>query len=392
MNSIYSTIAFLVKKDQVTKVYNVILKNSLTYIKASFIDNDDLKIIIYSSNYETYKRVLKENKIDVTFLNEKGLISFIKKNKHRVGLLFGFLIFFTAIIMSSRFVWSINITGNEKLTDEEIIEELNKANFSAGSFIPKINYKELHNRILLNSNDISWISVNITGNVANVLVKERIYEEEKENKKYSNIVAKCDGQIVLISVIEGEKQVSVGDVVKKGDLLISGVINSQSQGVRYVNADGKVEAYVDKTINVKIPYEKKAKVLTNKVYRQKTIKIFNKNIFFSLKYRNYSDFCDTIEKTEQIKLFGKIKLPIYCTTTSFYEYEYQKVSYTKEQAIDLAFKELRYKMDIELQNAELISKNISTDYSEEGVCIRCQLYCLEDISSSVDFYVENNGG
>lgn len=392
MNNIYSTVSFIVKKNQIAKVFNIILKNSLTYIQASFVDNEDLKFTIYYSDYKTYKKIFKNSKIDVTFFNEKGLMSFIKKNNYRSGLLVGFILFLTCIMVSSYFVWDINVVGNEKLSDEDVIKELNGAGFSVGSFAPTINYRELHNRILLNSNDISWISINISGNVANVYVKERLYEKEQEKKKYSNIIAKQDGQIALISVIDGKKQVSIGDVVKKGDLLISGVLDSQSQGVRYVNAKGNIEAYVNKSIKIKIPFTNIKKIPTNNVYRHKSYKIFNKNIFFSLKYRNYSSFCDTIEKKEQIKLFNIVKLPIYCTTTTFYEYEYKTVVYSKEQAIDVAFKELRRKMDIELQNAELISKKVSTHYDNEAFYVCCELYCLEDISSSIEFYVENNGG
>lgn len=392
MNKLYSTISFIVKKNRVAKVLNLILKNSLTYIKATFLENDDLQIIIRYSDYETYKNVFFENNVDVSFSNQRGLMSALKRNKHRVGLVFGFLIFVVSILLSSSFVWTINVSGNERLSDMDVINELNKAGFSIGSYVPSINYKELHNKVLLNSNDISWISVNITGNVANVLLKEKLLDSENEKNKYTNIVAKYDGQIALVSVIEGKKQISIGDIVKKGDLLISGVLDSQSQGVRYVNAKGSIQAYVNKEIKIEMPYQNTEKVVSNRVHRQKIYRIFNKNIFFSLKYRNYSDFCDTIEKTEQIMLFNKVKLPIYCTTTLFYEYEYQDVIYTKEQVVDLAFKKLREKMDIELQNAELISKNITTFYDENGFYIDCDLYCLEDIASSVEFEVENYGG
>lgn len=392
MNGIYSTVSFVIKKNQIAQALNVILKNSLSYTKAIFLENDDLKIIIHSSNYSAYKKVFFENNIAADFSNEKGLLSYLKLNKHRVGILIGLVFLFTAIMLSSQFVWTINISGNERLTDEEVINELNNAGFFIGSFIPCIDYKDLHNKVLLNSDSISWISVNITGNVANVVIKERLAEKEKEKNKYTNIVAKYDGQIALISVIDGKKQISIGDVVKKGDLLISGILDSQSQGVRYVNAKGEVNAYVNKTIEIKFPYESFEKVLTNNVYIEKSYKIFNKNINFFTKYRNYSDFCDTIEKTEQIKLFNIISLPIYRTTTRYYEYKYQNVSYTKKQAVDLAFKKLRKEMDKELLNAELISKNISTSYDDKCFYINCELYCLEDIASSVEFNVENNGG
>ena len=392
MSKIYSTVSFVVNKNQITKAFDVILKNSLTYIKYSLIDNEDLKITIYSFHLKEYMAVFEQNKINVKFSDEQGFLSFIRKNKHRLGLFLGFVFLIVAIFVSSKFVWCINVEGNKNLTYEDVINELNEAGFSIGSFVPKINYKELHNKILLTSDDISWISINITGNVANVTVKERLKENEYEKTEYSNIVAKSDGQIALISVIEGEKKISIGDTVKKGELLISGIIDSQSQGVRYVNAKGEVKAYVNKVIDIEIPYEANQKTFINNVYKQKSYKIFNKIIFFSTKYRNYGDFCDTIEKMEQVKLFNKICLPIYITTTYFYEYEYKNTAYTKEQAVDLAFKELREKMDAELQNSELISKNVRTSYDEFGFYIHCELYCLEDIAFNVKFNVKNNGG
>ena len=391
MKIIYSTVVVLNKNDK-TRALNVILKGSLTYIKLTYTKDDRLSIIIRTSDVSKYKKAFYENNIDAYFSSEKGALSLMKKIKTRVGLFLGIFILFISIIISSNFVWTINIFGNEHLTDEQVVSELEKAGFSIGSFIPGINYKTLHNEILLNSSDISWISVNISGNVANVFIKETLKEEVENQNKYSNLVAKEDGQIFLISVINGQKMVSSGDVVKKGDLLISGVIDSQSQGVRYVNADGSVLAYVNKNISISVPYNDVVKVYTNVIHSTKKYKIFNKDLFFFTKYGNYDAFCDTIEKTEQIEIFDHIKLPIYRTTTRYYEFEYQNVNFSKEQAVDKAFKELRERMDKELLNVELISKKITTSYDNNYLYLNCELYCLEDIASSVEFSVKNNGG
>ncbi len=392
MNGLYSKTNFIVKKERASKALNIIVSKSLTYIKAEFLPNDDLKITIFSWQIQEYKNAFLEVNIEICFGAEKGLLSKIKRNKHRVGILIGFLFLIASLLISSSFVWKINISGNVALTYGEVVDELEKADFHIGSFIPKIKYKELHNKILLSSDKISWVSVNIDGNVANVVIKEKLVENEEHNGKYTNIISKYEGQIALISVEEGRKQISIGDIVKKGDLLISGVLDSQSQGVRYVNAKGTVKAYVNKKIEVKVPYNDTKKVYTGKAYVNKQYKIFNYNIKNLNKCRNCEMVCDIIKKKEQIYLFNHIELPIFCTTVKHLEYEIQNVTYTNEQIINVAFQKLKIEMDKSLLSAELISKKVSTSYDEEYFYIYCELYCLEDIGSEVEFEVENNGG
>ena len=91
-------------------------------------------------------------------------------------------------------------------------------------------------------------------------------------------------------------------------------------------------------------------------------------------------------------MFNSIKLPIYIVTVKHYEYEHVKKDYTKEQAVDLAFTELRKEMDKALSSAELISKSIETSYDDKYFYIDCKLHCIEDIGSTVECEGQNNGG
>ena len=84
-------------------------------------------------------------------------------------------------------------------------------------------------------------------------------------------------------------------------------------------------------------------------------------------------------------LFGIIELPIEVTTTLYREYQYQEVIYNCSEAIDMAFVNLREKMDASLIEAELISKSVNTYYDENYFYIDCNLYCLENISDTINF-------
>ena len=291
------------------------------------------------------------------------------------------------VYASSFFVWDIRIEGNSKISADEITEILNECGFTLGTYIPKVDYDKLHNEFLLKSDSISWISVNIEGNVANVLIKERMKGHSENKNSYSNVVAKCDGQIRLVRVFDGVKTVKLLDVVKKGDILISGVIDSQSEGVRYVHADGIVNAYVNKHISIKIPMKDKIKTNTGVLHTDQYIKIFAKNINILKKGRNLDSSCDKIEENKTVVLFGKIKLPIVLTKVKYYEYEYTDVVYSEKEAKEMALIKLREELDFALEDAELLSKKINCYCDYDYYYIECDLYCIEDIARIVEFQV-----
>ena len=369
------------------KVLSLIIKSSLTYKEAKMSANKEFKIRIKGKDRKIYEGLFQREQVEYKIIEITGIISTVTAIKNRIGIVLGMVFFLSILTFSSNIVWQINVYGNSETTKEEIISELENAGLSLGTFVPSIDYDALHNRILLSSKKLSWISVNITGNVANVYVREREEKIENQTPKYANIVAKYDGYIESISVNKGKKIVSIGQVVRQGDLLVSGIIDSQAEGVRYELADAEIKAYVNKEIFIKIPYKTTKKQYTGKRYIIKDYKIYNFLINFSSKYGNQSSFYDKIEKREIASIFGVVSLPLETITTTFYEYEYVDVVLTKDEAVDKAFLMLREEMDKSLKNAELISKNLKTSFDKSGFYISCQLYCLEDIAKTQEFYV-----
>ena len=378
----------IIPKEQKNSALNLFNKHHLTFILTKLKPDGSLLVIIRQSSLSSFKGLLSSNNINADITIKKGIFSLFFENKHRVGFLLGMFILIISCVASSKFVWRIEIEGNYKTSDTKILEGLNNVGFSLGSFIPNVDYSDLHNKFLLEVDDISWISINIKGNTANVVVREKLDIIENEKEKYTNIVAKEDGQIKLISVIDGEKQIKIGDIVKKGELLISGVIDSQSQGVRYVNAKGNVLAYVNKDITIKMPVKIDKKAYTGNIIKEKTLTLFKKDIKLYKNNNKTDAMYDIIEKSEYVYLFNKIKLPIQIKTREYYEYNCQSVTYSNQEATELALKQLNEKITQLSDNVELISKDIKTEFKNNTVCIYCSLYCIEDIAKSVKFNVK----
>ena len=189
-------------------------------------------------------------------------------------------------------------------------------------------------------------------------------------------------------MLDGKKIVKVGDVVKKGDLLISGVIDSQAQGVRYEHANGIVKAYTIKNISVKIPFENTKKVYTGRVVREQYYKIYNFPINFLSNSSNLDGLYDTIEKKEMLCLFGISEIPIEITERVHYEYTLQSIRYTYNEASEVAFAQLTEQLTTALYSAELISKKVTTYYDDKYYYIECEIYCLEDIAEEQQIFLD----
>lgn len=370
-----------------TKVFDLLVRCGISCI--NLIDNTEfIEVSIPKCDEVYFKNVLNQSSIKYETVSSKWTNFFIHL-RTRFGLILGVTIFVFVVFLSSKIVWNINVIGNENISDEEILSELKTAGFSEGKFISNIDFDKLHNNVLKNSKKLSWISINMNGNIANVQVQETESEITIEKSSYSNVVAKSDGQIISIIVINGKKVVSLKEVVKKGQLLISGVLDSQSEGVRYVDSSGIIMAEVNKTISIKIPLKQKVFEKSGSYLEEKSLNLFNNIIFFLRKCRNLYKEYDTISIRNTLEFFEIENLPIELTTIRYYEIVEKEVEYTKNEAIELAFKQLRGELDILLNEAEIISKEVKTTFDGENVYLNCSLVCIEDICEKVEFKVEN---
>ena len=384
---LFSVYRVLISKEQKNVALSSVMENNLVCKSTRINESKELELIIKKKDKKAFEDIFKNLGINGKFEEIDGYLKPIECLRKRYGLIFGFIFLILLLQYSSRIVWKIEVNGLNNVDEQDVLNQLESAGLSLGTYVPGIDYDELHNKVLLNSKNLSWISVNIVGNVATVEVKEKINHSEQKEPLYTNIVAKSDGYIESIVVIDGKKTVKKGDVVKEGDILISGIINSQAEGVRYEQAKGEIKAYVRKNILIKIPFASTKKEYTGRKYTTKSYKIYNFPINFLSKYGNQALFYDTIEKKEKLSFLGISSIPVEIKTAVHYEYVMKDVRLTVAEAVDLAFSELRLELDAKLSGAELVSKETKTYRDSDAFYVECELYCLEDIAKEQEFFV-----
>ena len=343
-----------------------------------------LSFCLLLSDFKAYRRLRAEER----FLDETrelcGLRALVRRYRGRIGLAAGAVMALALILISSFFVWDITVTGTDKLSSDEILDALEKNGVKLGAYIPSLDTEKIEQAMILDVDGLSWISLNLRGTVAAVEVRERSDDAEKiDTQAPSNLVATFDGQIESLEVTGGVAAVSRGQIVKKGDLLVSGVIDSNALGYRLVRARGEVTARVTLTYNVEIPYQTTEKVYTGNFYKQKSIKIFSKTLNLFGKDSISPENCDTIETERRVYLFGKIKLPIFLQETTYAEYEMKEKTLTESEALELAYEQLHKISEEDLEDAEILARHTHISEGEDGLVLHEEVECILNIAQEV---------
>ena len=347
-------------------------------------DENTFSILLHTSAYKVYNRLRGKRRYRKEIRQHLGFLALTARYRKRKGLLVGFLLATALLIFSSLFVWDIRIEGADAIHEKVILEAMEKRGIYLGAFIPSLDTEITEQALILDIEGLSHVSINLRGTVANVEIRERSKETEIIDRKTpSNLIATADGQIEALQITGGVAAVKLGATVKKGELLVSGIIDSAALGYRLVRARGEVLARTTKTYQAEISYETTEKVYTGKFFSQKSVKFFSKTIKLFGKDSISPSSCDKIESEKRIYLFGLIALPVFITETHFAEYEMLPKTLTKEEALRLAQKQILAIRETELSDAEILG--IYTSVSENGNTLKLiqQVECIIDITEEV---------
>lgn len=321
-----------------------------------------------------------------------GLPRFFYKYKARPGIVVGMVTAILITLYFSTLVWNIEIDGNHELSDSYILSVLEENGLCEGKARGDIDIDSLTGNIMLENGKIGWISVNFRGTTAFVEVLEYAGKSETLKSGAKNIVADRDGRITELEVYSGTAVVSVGDTVKKGDLLVSG-ISDTSSGYKLKSASAKVIAEVFDEIVIEIPYSRIQKVYTGNTISEKSIKIFGKNIKVLKNSGKMYDKCDIIKKVKRAELFETLRLPLSIVDITYNEYEDKTVTVDKSIARTLAFKELENRLSDLARDSELLSISEQTFEGEKSFTLKTLVYHTAEISKdspiSRSKYVQN---
>ncbi len=358
-------------------VLNACAAKGIEIREAEYSDEHCISVWIYEKDAEEFKKTVEECMCFFELeevCGGKKAVSFVKR--HKWGAAFCGL-FALCLLISSLFIWEIRVAGNERISDGEIKRALEECGVYTGCFWPSINNDMVRAKMITKNPEIAWMSVNVNGSKATVPVLERKQVSEIYNdREYSDLVAARDGIAEEIYARNGRALVSRGQTVEKGDLLISGAVDSTYGRTEYVRALGEVYARTWRETTAVCPENLQQKCHTDRSRKRFAVLIGKKRINFYFGGTNTVDEYDKIIHNNVLGIDGIFSLPITIITEEILPYSHS--GYSAVNAEDMKDSLLRAAEDD--IDGEILSSGFVSE-SKDGlikVTMRCE--CLENIA------------
>ena len=346
-----------------------------------------------TTGFKALKKLVKKVGCRAEIVEKRGIPFILTKLKKRKMLAFGFIVFCGVIIFLTSFIWKIEIIGNEQTPESEIIKVLKEHNITNAKLKYNIQEDKIKEVLIGNFDYFSFINAEIKGTKLTIEVREQDLPPEQVDKNYPcNIVAKKKGVIVKVIAKNGKNVVRKGQVVNKGEVLISGIIEKENiEDTFLVHAEGEVLALTRYSSTIEESIVKKVKEETGRVYKQKGLKIKDKGIQFIKGKVPYKDFIEVIDEKKIINL-DKINIDIPIRIVN-YEYREIKIKESK-QNIDFLKKSTQIKAIEEInrqlpENIEIISKDVKHNIEDGILKTQVIIETMEDIGKK---HIINNNG
>ena len=302
--------------------------------------------------------------------------------RRRIVLLIALLVVAVLLVVSSFFIWEIEVRGCEKLSRGQVLRALADCGVERGSFWPALSQDLVRSQMLTELPELGWMTVNVSGSRAMVLIQERqekpkIYREDQA----ADVCAGASGILKKMTVLNGIPRVQPGDAVLAGEILVSGTVESLSDGVRHVRAAAEAQADTWHELTAACPLE------TLQIYEHHggknrfALQIGKTRINFWLFGEKGLDECDKIVHEYNLGIEGLFAMPVTLIREEQQSRSMSGKQAAREEEIKAALLE-RLQTQID---GEIVSSSFSVSRTEDLLLVTLRAACIENIAKTVEY-------
>lgn len=346
-----------------------------------------IKAKINIRDFKKLRSVARKTGVRISISEKIGVPFFLRNHRDRIGLLIGAFIFIFFMTLMNSFVWCIQTKSSEKFSRYQILQTAENAGLHYGIFVKNFDEEKAAREIYKAfDGELSWVKVNIKGSLAVIDFRDKVKNIQIEDKSEpSNIIADFDGVILSDETYQGSKNKSRGDTVRKGEVLISGIVEGIDMKPLYYEAKGKFTALHRRNLELNLDdssefykYEEAAEHIT--------LSIFGFDIPFG--FFGYTAENSTIYSYEKFIEFNGYRLPFGIKKTLAVKYNTITVSESeREKLAVLSFFDEEYKS---LGNTLILSRDVKINKENGSLRIFSEYDCIDFIGKAKSINIENS--
>ena len=220
------------------------------------------EFFIALSDYFRLKPLLKETGCRMRTRERHGFPFFLDKLGRRKWFVAGATAFLVGMYLLAQVVWTVQVDGNETIPKEHILQAASEQGIYPMQWKLRMGDPGvLADRLARTIPNVAWVGVDVQGTTVTIRVVEAVVPEKRVPQNPRHLVSTSDAVITRIIADKGVPLVGVHSRVKRGDILISGILGDE-ENREVVVADGDVRGLVWYEYNVQAPIVKQHKALT----------------------------------------------------------------------------------------------------------------------------------
>jgi similar to stage IV sporulation protein len=292
--------------------------------------------------FRMLRRAARKTGSKVRIVAKHGLPFTIFKYRRRKVLAFGSLVFLLGLFVLSGFLWRVDIeienADNPPAMQLRIQEFLDSSGIHPGVWRRSIDEDALSQQLISHFPDIAYANVHVRGTHGTVHIVAGVPHAVPSPAAPAHVFSVTDGVITDISTAAGAPLVRIGDVVRAGDMLVSGILQLDPEApdspLVYVAAAAEIWARRYHEFEFSVPLSYEHKVFTGETARRYALQLlFRENWRINIPMGSISfTSYDRITTYRQPGVGARYPMPLIIATTHYAEFAWQQASRTREDA------------------------------------------------------------
>ncbi len=371
---------------------NLCAQRSVAFWGVDWPDSHTLHLSVAWADRKGLEELAERTGCIVSDGKRRGVPPFLLRFRKRYALLAGLALALAAVCVLSRFVLVVEVEGNETVPTQEILTQLRRQGLRPGVYGPSLALRDICNQALIQLSDLSWMTVNLHGIRAEVIVREKVAKPEIVDESIlGDIVAEAPGIVTHMEVWSGDPAVEEGATVLAGDVLIRGSVRMDPPQYSEnppewmpVRAMGRVEGRTWRTLAASIPLKSEVKtdVLDEKI--RWSLTILGQRVNF---YQNSGipfDRYDKISHTWNLTLPSGLVLPFSLRRETWRAYDTLTLSIDAQNAQSFLEERLLAKLTELLgETGEKVSHTFSAWEADGQLVVILTAECREELGRFV---------
>lgn len=394
INFLRGWVAFTVEGPFPERLYNLCARKNVAFWRLTRLSGNVICLRVAAKDRKRFRQAAEQAGCRVMKQENGGVPFFLWGLRKRYGFLAGLTGAAVLTLTASSFLWTVEVTGEETVPEQVITAALRRHGVHPGAYGPGLDVRQIAQETLLELPQLSYLTVNLKGTRAEVIVRERVEKPAvPDDEVYCDLYAKTDGVVKRVEILSGEAMTQPGRAVLKGERLAAGMVELKPPlysdlPSRYLTmrAEGEVWAETRRVLTAEIPLTAAGKRYTGEKKTRFALLLPGRRINFcqnsGIPYEEY----DKINVTKSLPWFGAV-----LEKTEYRAYVRQERQLEEQKAEAMLKNRLRELLMQQVGDGTVLSLQFGTEQRDGLLTVTLTAQCEEQIAAPGPLGDRTNG-